>query len=378
MLMKTASTLFVMLLLFGSVIAQQTKTTDYHLLIGTYANQDKSNGIHVYRFNAQTGSFEEAGAPTPLLNSSYLAVSSDKKNVYAVGEGGQGSVNAYSFEPSTGKLTFLNSIPSEGPCYVSVDNGKKFVFAGNYGGGSVVSVPLNADGSFRTNDVQKIQHEGKSVITDRQEKPHVHSVVISPDHRYLLVPDLGVDKVYQYKIDVSKKEALAPAAIPFTTVKPGGGPRHLTFHPNGKHAYLALELVADVAVFDYKDGKLDLKQTITMIEPGFTGKVSAADIHTSPDGKFLYASNRGDANQIAIYAIGNNGKLSIVGHQSVMGKTPRNFAIDPTGNFLLAANQNSNDVVIFKRDLKTGLLSPTGNKINVDKPVCLKFVEIVK
>lgn len=377
-LMKTTSILFAMLLAFGSVIAQQNKTSNYHLLIGTYANQEKSNGIHVYRFNTENGSFEEAGQPTPLLNSSYLAISDDKKNIYAVGEGGQGSVNAYSFNPVDGKLTFLNSVPSEGPCYVSVDDQKKFVFAGNYGGGSVVSVPLNADGSFRTDDVQRIQHEGKSVITDRQEKPHVHSVVLSPDQRYLLVPDLGVDKVYQYKFDVSKKEALTPAALPFTTVKPGGGPRHLAFHPNGKHAYLALELVADVAVFDYKDGKLDLKQTITMIEPGFNGKVSAADIHTSPDGKFLYASNRGDANQIAIYAIGKDGKLSIVGHQSVLGKTPRNFAIDPTGNFLLAANQNTNDVVIFKRDRKTGLLTSTGKKINVDKPVCLKFVGIEK
>lgn len=366
-----------MIFAFGSVIAQQSKG-DYHLLIGTYANEDKSNGIHVYKFSSETGSFEESGETTPLLNSSYLAISQDKKNVYAVGEGGQGSVNAFSFDPVTGKLTPLNSVPSQGPCYVSVDKQKKFVFAGNYGGGSVVSVPLNADGSFRTDEVQIIQHEGKSVITDRQEKPHVHSVVLSPDQKQLLVPDLGVDKVYQYEINVSNKEALTPADIPFTTVKPGGGPRHLTFHPNGKYAYLALELVADVAAFDYKDGKLDLKQTITMIQPGFTGKVSAADIHTSPDGKFLYASNRGDANQIAIYAIGKDGRLSIAGHQSVMGKTPRNFAIDPTGNYLLAANQNTNDVVIFKRDRKTGLLSPTGQKINVDKPVCLKFVEIGK
>ncbi len=375
--MKTASTLFAMLFTLGTVIAQKANN-DYHLLIGTYANQDKSNGIHVYRFNTESGSFESVGEPTPLLNSSYLAISKDRKNVYAVGEGGQGSVNAYSFNPMDGKLAFLNSVPSAGPCYVSVDNQKKFVFAGNYGGGSVVSVPLNADGSFRTADVQEIQHEGKSVITDRQEKPHVHSVVLSPDQQYLLVPDLGVDKVYQYRIDVSKGEALSPAKIPFATVKPGGGPRHLAFHPNGKHAYLALELVADVAVFDYKDGNLDLKQTISMLAPGFNGKVSAADIHTSPDGKFLYASNRGDADQIAIYAIGKAGKLSLVGHQSVLGKTPRNFVIDPTGRFLLAANQNTNDVVIFKRDKKTGLLTQTGKKILVDKPVCLKFVEVEK
>lgn len=366
-----------MLLPVASVLAQNTKS-DYHLLVGTYANQDKSNGIHVYKFNTGTGDFEAVGPPTPLLNSSYLAVSADKKNVYAVGEGGQGSVNAFSFDPVAGTLTLLNSVPSAGPCYVSVDGKKKFVFAGNYGGGSVLSVPLNADGSFRSDDVQTIQHEGSSVVKDRQEKSHVHSVVLSPDDKYLLVPDLGVDKVYQYKIDVAKPQALSPAAAPFTTVKPGGGPRHLAFHPDGKHAYLALELVADVAVFDYKDGKLNLKQTVTMNEPGFTGKVSAADIHTSPDGKFLYASNRGDADQIAIYSIGKDGKLTIAGHQSVLGKTPRNFVIDPTGNFLLAANQNTDDIVIFKRDIRTGLLTPTGKKIGVDKPVCLKFVQIGK
>jgi 6-phosphogluconolactonase len=376
--MKTVIIVFAMLLPFGSVFAQQAKDNNYHLLIGTYANEDKSNGIHVFRFNTENGSFEPVGRPTPLLNSSYLAISDDRKNVYAVGEGGQGSVNAYSFDPISGSLTLMNSVQSEGPCYVSVDDKKKFVFAGNYGGGSVVSIPLNADGSFRADQVQKIQHEGKSVVADRQEKPHVHSVVLSPDDKFLLVPDLGVDKVYQYRIDVSQPEALAPAPVPFTTVKPGGGPRHLVFHPSGKYAYLALELVADVAVFDYKDGKLDLKQSITMNEPGFKGKVSAADIHTSPDGKYLYASNRGDANQIAIYSISKDGKLATVGHQSVLGKTPRNFVIDPTGNFLLAANQNTNDVVIFRRDTKTGLLTPTGKKIEVDKPVCLKFVKVGK
>lgn len=366
-----------MLFLFATVQSQDTKGKNYHLLIGTYANPDKTNGIHVYTFNSQTGEFAAVGQPTILLNSSYLAISKDKKNVYAVSEGGQGGVNAYSFDPASGALTFLNSVPSQGPCYVSVDDKKKFVFVGNYGGGNVISVPLKADGSFQP-DVQKIQHEGSSIVKDRQDKPHVHSVVLSPDDKYLLVPDLGTDKVYQYSVDVTKPQALTPAATPFTTVKPGGGPRHLAFHPNGKHAFLALELEASVAAFDYKDGKLNMKQTITMIEPGFNGKVSAADIHVSPDGKFLYASNRGDADQIAIYSIDKDGKLAVVGHQSVLGKTPRNFAIDPSGNFLLAANQNTSDVVIFKRDLKTGLLTPTGKKIQVDKPVCLKFSEIGK
>ncbi len=375
--MKSTTLLLSMLFLFSSILAQNSN--EYHLLIGTYSNKDKSNGIYVYKFNTESGAFEPAQPVTSSVNASYLAISADRKNVYAVSEGGggNGGVNSYSFNPVTGALKFINNVPSEGdhPCYVSVDDKKKFVFVGNYSGGNLLSIPLNADGSFRT-DVQNIKHQGSSIVKDRQEKPHVHSVVLSPDDRYLLVPDLGADKVFQYRVDVTKQQALSPAAQPFTAVKPGGGPRHLTFHPNGKYAYLVLELEASVMAFDYNDGKLLPKQTITMVAPDFKGKVSAADIHVSPDGKFLYASNRGEANELAIYSIDKAGKLTFVGRQSVLGRIPRNFAIDPTGKFLLAANQDSNDVIVFKRDLKTGLLTPTGKKIQVEKPVCLKFVGI--
>jgi 6-phosphogluconolactonase len=182
--------------------------------------------------------------------------------------------------------------------------------------------------------------------------------------------------VYQYKVNATQKDILTPADEPFLAVKPGGGPRHLTFHPNGKYAYLVLEMEGAVMALDYRDGKLEAKQTISMVAPDFKGQLSGADIHVSPDGKFLYASNRGEANEIAIYSIDKNGNLTMVGRQSVLGKTPRNFAIDPTGNYLLAANQDTREVIIFKRDPKTGLLTPTGQKIEVDKPVCLKFVVI--
>jgi 6-phosphogluconolactonase len=352
---------------------------EIHLLIGSYSNKEKTNGIAVYRFNTQTGEVATTRPATISDNASYLAISKDRRNVYAVSEmgGGNGSVNAFSFDPVTGTLTFLNSVTSEGdhPCYVSVDDKKKFVFVANYSGGNLLSVPLNTDGSLGS-DVQNIQHEGSSVNKNRQEKPHVHSVVLSPDDRYLLVQDLGSDQVVQYKVNVIKPEALTPAEPPFTSTKPGGGPRHLAFHPNGKHAYVVLEMEGAVMAFDYKDGNLTAKQTITMLAPDFKGNVGAADIHVSPDGKFLYASNRGDANEIVIYSIDKKGILALVGHQSVLGKTPRNFVIDPTGNYLLAANQDSNDIIIFKRDLKKGLLTPTGKKIEVDKPVCLKFVQI--
>jgi len=376
-LMKTTLVLFTMLFLCSAILAQNAK--EYHLLIGTYSNKDKTNGIYVYRFDTQTGEFSTTLPVTGGFNSSYLAVSADRKNVYAVSEAGNGngSVSAYAFDPVSGELTFINSVLSEGdhPCYVSVDKKKKFVFVGNYSGGNLISVPLNEDGSLSF-DVQNIQHQGSSINKERQEKAHVHSVVLSPDHRYLMVADLGADKVFQYRVDVSKPQPLTPAPTPFVNAKPGGGPRHLTFHPNGKFAYLVLEMEGAVVAFDYKDGKLSEKQTISMLAPAFKGKVSAADIHISPDGKFLYASNRGDANELAIFSIDQAGKLSLAGHQSVLGKIPRNFAIDPTGNFLLAANQDSNDIVIFKRDQKTGMLTATGKKIEVDKPVCLKFAAI--
>lgn len=372
--MKTTFFFLLMFYALSDVSAQNSGQSEYHLLIGTYSAEENPNGIHVYRFDTETGAFKIAQPVTELANASYLAISKDRKNVYAVSEGQGGSVNAFTFDPASGALTFLNSVPSQGPCYVSLDGNKKVVFTGNYGGGNVLAVTLNADGSF-TESMQIMQHEGSSVVKDRQEKPHVHAVVLSPDNRYLLVPDLGTDKVYQYKINSEQHEALTSAETPFFEVKPGGGPRHLAFHPNGKYAYLVLELEGAVMALDYQDGKLKAKQTISMA-PDFKGSVSGADIHVSPDGKFLYASNRGDVNEIAIYSIDKQGKLALVGRQSVLGKTPRNFVIDPTGNFLLVANQNSNDVVIFKRDAKSGLLKPTGKKISVDKPVCLKFATI--
>jgi 6-phosphogluconolactonase len=298
--------------------------------------------------------------------------------VYSVSEGGDGKgISAFSFDNASGKLTFLNtgSAGGNGPCYISVDDKKQIVFTGNYGGGSLSATRLNADGSL-SQDIQAIQHEGSSVNKSRQDKPHVHSVVLSPDNRYLLVPDLGTDRVNVYNVEAGKPKILTPASPAFASANPGGGPRHLTFHPNGKHAYLILEMEGAIAAFDYKNGKLEPKQSITMLAPGFNGKVGAADIHISPDGKFLYGSNRGEANEIVIYAIDKNGKLTYAGRQGDLINTPRNFAIDPTGNFLLVANQNGNDIVIFKRDQKTGLLTLTGKRIQVDKPVCLKFAAI--
>lgn len=370
------SCLFVMVT--SLTMAQNSKSKDVYLLIGTYTNEAGTNGIHVYTFNTATGDFREKSKTLGIKNPSYLAISKDRKNVYSVSEAGEGKgVNAYSFDTANGTLTFLNSGSSggNGPCYVSVDDKKQWVFTGNYGGGSLSATRLNADGSL-SKETQVIQHEGSSVDKSRQDKPHVHSVVLSPDDRYLMVPDLGTDHVNIYRFDGNNSKPLTSANPPFATANAGGGPRHLVFHPNGKHAYLVLEMEGAVAAFDYKDGKLDPRNTQTMLAKGFTGKVGAADIHISPDGKFLYASNRGEANDIAIYAIDKSGNLTYVGRENEGISNPRNFAIDPTGNFLLVGNQNGNDIAIFKRDKKTGMLTATGKRIQVDKPVCLKFTAI--
>ena len=378
--MKTS--LFLCLILgFHTLAEGQTPTDDpmYDLLVGTYTEPGKSEGIYVYRFNSATGEFKYSGEATGIKNPSYLCVSKDGNYVYSVNEvgDGNGGVSAFSFDSPSGQLSFINSASSGGdsPCYISVDDRNSSVYVGNYGGGSLSAVPIKADGSLGSG-LQTIQHEGKSIGTG-QNNPHVHATVLSPDGRYLFVPDLGTDKVYIYTVDSGNSDPLTAADPAFVKVKAGSGPRHFIFHPNGKYAYLIQEITGDVTVFDYKDGKLTMKQTISLGSDEYKengDSAAAADIHISPDRKFLYGSLRGTSNELVIYDIDKKGKLKMVGRQSTLGKTPRNFALDPTGNFLLVGNSGDDEIVIFKRDQKTGLLTPTGGKIQVGAPVCLKFV----
>jgi 6-phosphogluconolactonase len=291
-----------------------------------------------------------------------------------VSEVGEGSVSAFKYDAASGKLTFINSASAggNGPCYVSVDSKNKFAYVGNYGGGSLAAVPINSDGSL-SDKIQSIQHQGSSINKGNQEKPHVHATLLSKDDRYLFVPDLGTDKINIYQIDATKAQPLSPGPQPFVSITPGGGPRHFTFHPNGKTAYLIQEMTGVVTAFEYSNGKLTPKESVALPSAGSKGRIDAADVHVSPDGKFLYGSLRGDINEIVICSIDNSGKLTIAGRQSTLGKTPRNFAIDPTGKFLLVGNQNSDNIIVFKRDQKTGLLTATGTKVSIGAPVCLVF-----
>lgn len=368
--MKKVSLLLIGLLQLISM-ATMGQNADLYLFIGTYTSKT-SEGIYVYKFNTKMGDFAPASIAKGIKNPSFLAFSPDKKYLYSVAEMSGGAVSSFSVDKQSGNLTMLNtqSAGGNGPCHVAVDKTGKWVIVGNYGGGSLSILPVEADGSLGK-ATQTIQHEGKSVNTARQEKPHVHSINIAPNNKDVFVPDLGTDKIMTYTLD-TKSGQLLPGNPPFTSTTPGAGPRHFTFHPNGKFAYVIQELDATITGFHYKPGKLESFQTVSTIPADYTGQKWCADIHISPDGQFLYGSNRAHESLVIFSINQKTGELTYVGHQNVLGKTPRNFMIDPTGKWLLVANQDSDNVVIFSRDMKTGKLTPTGKEIKVSMPVCLR------
>ena len=365
----------------------------YYLFIGTYTSTG-SKGIYVYRFDAATGQVDSVSHTEGIVNPSYLAIAPGGKYVYAATETrtpNAGSISAFVFDRATGRLRLINKQPSGGdnPVYVSVHHSGKWVVMANYSGGSLSVFPLNADGDLRPFS-QNIIYQGRSVNPERQDRSHVHSVIFSPQQDYLMVQDLGQDKVMVYHFDehadphpragqpLEPAAPLRPAAIPFISTLPGTGPRHLAFPPDGRYAYLVEEMGGAVDVYRYDAGKgsLDSVQRILAHPDTSKGPFRGADIHVSPDGRFLYVTNRESESNIAIFSIDSaNGKLTLKGYEPTQGIEPRNFLIDPSGAFLLVANQESNSIVVFRIDPKTGLLHPTGEKIMVPLPTCLKMME---
>lgn len=366
--------LALLLSAFSCVVTAQS----YYLFIGTYTSTG-SKGIYVYRFNAQTGKTEWVSNTDSSANPSFLRVSPNGKYVYAVNEISRqqaGRVVSYAFDAANGQLRFLNqqSSGSENPCHLSVSKDGKWVAAANYTGGSLSIFPTNTDGTLQP-FAQHIVHSGKGVNPQRQEKPHVHSAFFSPDEKYLLTPDLGLDEVSVYRFTKDRQTPLQTASIIHT--EPGGGPRHLDFSADGKFLYVLEEMGGAVSVFSYHDGKTKLIQRIFTHADDYKGQPGSADIHLSPDGKFLYASNRGDENNLSIFSVNaKEGTLRLVGYQSTAGVQPRNFMIDPTGNFLLAANQKTNNIVILRRNKTTGELSQLSQQIQIPSPVCLQMYPI--
>jgi 6-phosphogluconolactonase len=361
--------------LFGSAQKKAPKTFD--LLIGTYTTGE-SKGIHVYRFYEETGKLAYLSEIDGINNPAYLCVSANNKFVYSANENDKdGSISAFKFDKITGKLDLINSqLAGGGPAYLSVDKAQKNIFAANYGNGTLTVLPVNKDGSLSP-IIQTIQDEGHSKNTDRQAGPHVHMATLTPDEKYLFFNDLGTDKINIYRYHASKEPRLAPATPAFESVVPGNGPRHLDFSVDGKYVYLLQEMAAVITTYSLNSGKLKPLQTVNMTAEGFKGPVGAADIHVSPDGRFLYATNRGDANEIVQYSINpENGQLTFVERYRSGGKTPRNFVIDPTGNYLLVANQNTDNIFVFKINKETGKLNLTPNNIKIGNPVCLKMVPV--
>jgi 6-phosphogluconolactonase len=333
--------------------------------------------IRVYRMDLDTGALTPTGDATPIAHPSFLTLSPDHRFLYSVTEGGSknsSSVSAFSLDRQSGKLAFINTQPSggAGPCHVAVDATGKAVLAANYSSGSMAVFPVKEGGALGEMSAF-FQGHGSGVNPERQEGPHAHCVTIDPGNRFALLCDLGQDKVFVFKFDATNG-SITPNDPPFASVKPGSGPRHITFHPNGRFAYLINEMASTLTAFEYDAGRGTLRefQTESTLPAGYTTPSTAAEVAVHPSGKFLYGSNRGHDSIVEFAVDGATGRLTLVGWCPTQGKTPRNFEIDPTGAFLLAANQDSNTIIVFRIDPNTGALAPAGQKIEVDTPMCVK------
>jgi 6-phosphogluconolactonase len=379
------ASLLIASLVFPATAWPQNTASQYFVYIGTYTTKQTSKGIYVYRFDAANGQLTSVGLAAESADPSFLAVHPNGKYLYAVNEIGNfngaksGAVSAFEIDPKNGSLKLLNQVSTHGagPCHVSLDKTGRWVLVANYDGGSVATFMVQDDGSL---SLVKgfVQHSGSSVDKTRQEGPHAHWIGVSPDNRFALVADLGLDDVLMYRLS-DLQGSLTPNTPPYAQVKPGSGPRHFAFHPNGKFGYVLTEMAATVTAFSYdaKKGALTPLQTVPTLPKDYSGPTEAAEIVVHPLGKFLYASNRAGVDTITIFAIDNaKGTLKEVDRVSTKGKTPRNFAVDPTGKFLVAANEDSGNLVVFRIDPATGGLTPTGQDEKVSSPVCVTFVPL--
>lgn len=353
----------------------------YYLLIGTYTDGGTPDGIHVYRFNPNKGEATFVSKTSGVENPSWLCASKDGKFVYSVNENSSdkpGYASAFAFDKKKGELTFLNKQPTDGfaPASIAVDATGKNVITANYSGGNITVFKTSADGSLQPH-VQVVAHDGYGVNVQRQEMPHPHQVVFSPDEKYLFSPDLGNDRLYQYNFNGNDAaNVLTEGDSAYYTIDDGFGPRHFVFSPDGKTAYLLNELSGQIIVFNYNNGKLTQKQTIASTTAGDKNDRGSAEIVITPNGKFLYASNRGVANDIALFKVQTDGTLLENGHQ-VVNANPRSILVDPTSHFLLVASQNNATIQIFVINKNYGLLENGSTLISdVQKPVCLQMVPV--
>jgi 6-phosphogluconolactonase len=369
---------------FSKVSGAQTPADNQStqwVYFGTYTGKH-SRGIYVAQFNPATGKLTAAELAAETKNPTFLALDPQRQFLYAVNEvgdfggGNSGAVSSFKLDRKTGVLTFLNQKPSggSGPCHLAVAENGKCLLVANYGSGSTAVLPIGSDGRL-SDPSDSVQHHGSSVNHQRQEGPHAHFVTWDPSQRFALTCDLGLDKVLCYRLNPSLS-ALSAGDPPFSSLKPGSGPRHLAFSPNGRFAYVLNELASTLTccVYDASTGELKEIQTLSTLPETFHGQNTCAEIQIHPSGRFLYASNRGH-DSIAVFALdSNSGKATNTQYEPTQGKTPRHFSLDPSGRWLIAENQDSDSVVVFAVDSQTGKLSPTGTSQTVGAPVCLVFI----
>lgn len=378
---------FLLFSLVNVTTANDAPKGKYLLFVGTYTEK-QSKGIYAYEFDSASSELNSLGLAAETTNPSFLTVNPSHHFVYAVSEVGKykdassGAVTAFGIDSQkgsgpTGKLQLLNEVASRGadPCYIAFDKTGKYVLVANYTGGNIAVFPVQANGRIGE-AIAFVQHSGSSVNRERQEGPHAHWIETTPDNRFAIAVDLGLDELLVYRFD-AKSGSLTPNKPPYAKLDPGAGPRHLAFHPNGKFAYVVNELQSSITTFAYDASRGELRKlkTISTLPKNFSGSNDTAEIKVHASGKFLYASNRGH-DTIALFAVdGKTGDITLVDHFPTQGKTPRNFEIDPTGNFLFAANQETNNIAVFQIDPNTGRLT-TKKTIDTPTPVCLKFMAV--
>lgn len=365
------------LLSFTFFLALTSFSQGTFVFLGSFNRDKTAEGLAVYELDTITGFLSKSGGCTGISNPSYLTLSPNGKYIYACTESkteNAGSVAAFEFNPVSKKLSFINAQKSggENPVYLNVHKSGKWLVNANYTESSISVYPLSKNGNIGRM-AQLFQFEDSSIVAGRQDNSHIHSVVFSPDYSSVFACDLGADKIRIFQFDETQGEPMAEAEIPFKKTQLGAGPRHFVFHPNGQFAYSINELSGSISVFSYQNGELADIQQINTHGEEITSGFESSDIHLSPDGKFLYATNRGTENNLAIFSVAQDGKLANIGYQSTLGNHPRIFTIDPSGKFVIVTNVVTENVIVFKRDLNTGLLTPVDQDLHMTNVSCVKM-----
>lgn len=368
------------LLAIALLISLNLFSQNTYVFLGSYSKDKNAESIQVYQLDTVQGKLTKVTGAKNVINPSYLTISPNGKYIYACTETktpNDGNVSSFEFNPENKTLTFLNKQRSggENPVYVSVHKSGKWLVNANYTEGSVSVHPLLENGKIDSL-AQNFQYTDGSIHKERQTRSHVHSAVFSPQFDYLFLPDLGADKIRCYAFNETQKQPLIAAKNAFTKTDLEAGPRHFTFHPNQKFGYCIEEMAGAISVYQYENGNLNKIQRINTHPDKIKEGFESSDIHISPDGKFLYATNRGHENNIAIFSIDENGLLKNTGYQSTLGKHPRIFALNDSGKFLIATNVISGNIIVFKRNTETGLLKKVGKEVKMDNVSCVQIKRI--